>query len=595
MRVIRWRGVLGFVAVLALLVLVVELFFDVSVKWGVESFGTRVVGAEVNLVKVSHQFSPFSIRLQGLQVTDAGAPETNLFEADELLAGIEFLPFFSDKLIVDRLVVDGARFGSQRDAPGRLYTTDFSLKKSVEQVADSRIGGDVKQRLALPSVDEVLATEGLQTTAAIVRVEAVTAKYKTEVPQAYEQLPQESDLKRLSDELKVIRDADYETPAELLSGRERLDALKKEVQRERDKVAHAKDVLSAARRDGRDALAQLEAAPEQDYSQLKSLLTGDATSLDALTARLFGESVSRWGRYALSALETAAPLLQRKAEQDADRQRAQGRWVSFSGEESLPDFLIREAVVNLEFERQDFVSRWQDITGDHKTLGRETRYALSSAQAGDDLMLELDGRFSFTDRGLNAQQSWQLRGVSLSDISLMRSDMLQSAVVAAKLASSGALVVTAGQLDGTSRIALSPRRLDSSATTDFGGRLAAIVDKLEHIDIRLGLNGTYNAPRITLASDLDEQVASLLASSVSGEAKLALAELKEKLAAKAAGPSAKATDAFAGWEGLSADADQREAALTEMMSAELSGAVDGEINKKKDQIKGELKKKLFGG
>ncbi|WP_188150936.1 TIGR03545 family protein [Teredinibacter waterburyi] len=598
MRIVRWKGLLGFGVALVLLALVVELFFDTSVKWGVESFGSRVVGAEVNVAKVDHQFSPFSIILRGLQVTDASSPERNLFEADELAARIEFLPFFSDKIIIDKLAMTGAKFGTERAAPGRLYSIDLSLKKRVERVADSGVARDIEARLALPSVDELIAAEDLQTTAAINRVEAVTVKYKVEVRQAYEQLPDEPRLKRLAEDLSVIRDADYRTPAELLSGKERLDAFKKEVQRERDKVAQAKDVLLAAQRDGRDALAQLEAAPRRDYDQLKRSLTG-ATSLDALTERLFGESVRRWGRYTLSALETVAPLLQHRAEQDAARQRVLGRWVSFSDDGGLPSFLIREADVDLEFSQQHFVSRWQDVTGDHKALGRATRYTLASAQVGGDLTLELNGRFSFTDAGLNAEQRWQASGVELSDISLINSDVLRSDVVAAKLASSGVLEVTAGELDGAGSVNLSPLRLSSSSTEVVGKRIAGVVDNLEQIKIQLGVTGRYNAPHISLGSNLDEQVAAIVAASVSGEAKVALAELRQKLDAKAAGPSAEVTTVLASWQGLSASADQRENILTEMMSAKLSGAVGGAIDQavdeKKDKVKDELKKKLFGG
>ena len=75
---IRWSGLLGFIAVTALLVVIFVLALPWLIKNSIEYIGTEVAGAQVSVDDVDVSFHPLCVTLNRLQVPDARAPQRHL-------------------------------------------------------------------------------------------------------------------------------------------------------------------------------------------------------------------------------------------------------------------------------------------------------------------------------------------------------------------------------------------------------------------------------------------------------------------------------------------------------------------------------------
>ncbi|MEJ2097581.1 MAG: TIGR03545 family protein, partial [Deltaproteobacteria bacterium] len=76
-RWIRWQGFIPFVCIVGLMLVFWYVFLDRIVERVIESAGTRMVGAKVEMDKADVSLFPLGLAIQRLQVTNPDSPMTN--------------------------------------------------------------------------------------------------------------------------------------------------------------------------------------------------------------------------------------------------------------------------------------------------------------------------------------------------------------------------------------------------------------------------------------------------------------------------------------------------------------------------------------
>ena len=132
---IRWSGLLGFIAVTALLVVIFVLALPWLIKSSIEYIGTEVAGAKVSVDDVDVSFNPLGVTLNRLQVTDAREPMRNLVEFTQADAQLELAPLLLGKGIVRDLGVSNLQFNTERTESGAIAKP--TAEEAAAEAADA--------------------------------------------------------------------------------------------------------------------------------------------------------------------------------------------------------------------------------------------------------------------------------------------------------------------------------------------------------------------------------------------------------------------------------------------------------------------------
>ena len=132
----RWKAVLPLV-LLGLASLAFWLAFgDRIATHTMESVGTTLVGAEVEIERVHLDLSHGRVEIRGLTVASPFEALQNLLQADVLVADVDPLPLLEKKVVIDRLTATGLKFGTPRATDGRRGTSSDGLMGQVNRWGD---------------------------------------------------------------------------------------------------------------------------------------------------------------------------------------------------------------------------------------------------------------------------------------------------------------------------------------------------------------------------------------------------------------------------------------------------------------------------
>lgn len=583
-NIIRWPGLIAFVLITGSIAAIIILFFDFWIKLAAQKGLEVATGAEVNISAVEHTFSPFGISLIDVQLTDPNKPATNQIQAAKISADIELSPLLLRKVIIDNLIVSGVQFGTERATEGAVF------RKTNAQGERSVLEELFPNKEDLPSVDEVLARSPLKTTKAIEEAQAAYDRHKEGIATQYKNLPSKDKLAEYKKQIEALSKANYKNPSELLAAKEKFDLLKQEIRADKQILSDFKDSVSQAKQELSPKIAQLKAAPGQDYEQLKALVAGDAGAISDVTTMVFGEKAAQWAEYGLAAFDIVAPMLKNK-EQQSEEAVSAGRWLSFDDASGLPELWIKNADISLSWQQENLLSVWHDITYQHDIIGRATTFKVDSSKSKLWQSFKLNGDFWLKENGILAQQNWQLAGLKLDNIDLVNQDKLSSKLLSGLMSSNGSIKVKENAVNGDGVINLTSLTMQAQGSNKMTNIVANTLNQLEQLSINSGVGGVIGDLDLSFSSDLNRQLGSALLANIGKEEQGKLDELKAKLNTQmqaALGSQDAQLDEWLDWEKL---ADGDISSLEGMLNSKMNNAIDN----KKDELKDKLKGKLFGG
>jgi len=583
-QVIRWPGLIAFALLSSLIAGIFFLFLDLWIKLGVIEVLEKSTGAEVNIASVSHTLSPFGVSLQGLQITDPKQPSQNQVQIAQAHAQIYLAPLLRRKVIIENLSVTELRFAQQRSSVGEVYRQPIEMtKQGLKRL--------LPEQPELPSVEELLAKSPLKTTKAIEEVQQTYQKNEQKLTQLYQQLPDKNKLLNYQTRIKTLTDTDYKDPQALLAAKKTFDQLREELLQEQEKINNFQVAAVTAKETLSVKMTALKAAPNQDYQQLKAVMSGDADAIGNITGMIFGQQAATWSQYLLSAYQIAAPLLANKQGETQEITRSTGRWFEFSDTQALPDFLIKNAEISLNWQDEAIASRWQNITNEHDKIAQPTLFSINSTQSKLWQSLNVDGDLWLKAQGIKAQQQWNLQGLVLSDLALIDEEKLTGAIDNALMNSKGSIAINESLINGSGSIDLSKLAISAKGSNTLTTAIANTLSQLNNMRIQTQINGSFSDPKLSFSSDLDKEFSRAMLTNLTSEQQEKLQTIKQSLTANIQNPLTNSNKQLSQWSTWQELSNGSESQIEEMLAAQFSNQLD----KQKDKLKDLFKDKFSGG
>ncbi|TRW48112.1 TIGR03545 family protein [Aliidiomarina halalkaliphila] len=587
-NIIRWPGLIAFLVIVVGVAVVIRMFAGPLLKGGLEYGLTYANGAEVNIEQAVVRWSPFSLTLQGIEVTDPDQPELNRVQA--MRAHAEFNPW--DALIgrvhIHELELSGVAMGVERASPGRVRA---DYQRESDPIDWQQILADLN--IDIPSLDEVLARSEIRTPELVTRIEQDFEQHRTQIETARENLPSRERIDGYRERMAEITETRPRTPQELVALRERLDELKSDIRADRNHVQTFVSTSEQAVQVMREDLTALREAPSRDLARIRQLLSFDQDSMSELSGVLFGPRVEQWSRYAFMAFDVIGPMLQRAEDQEQRPNRWHGRYIDFD-RQSRPTFLVDRAGISIRIQDVDVMTSWQNITWQHDRIdGAPTTFEASSSATQWWNELRFDGEFALSElRGFSGHQNWRVRGVNLMEQSLLDQEGVSARLLGAVLNSEGRLGVREGRLDGSGLIRMQDvdMRLDGEAR--WARILSDVISQVNAFDMNLSVDGPMGQPALRLRSDLDNQLQQLLTSALRQEADAQLSSVRADLEQQVAGITSTWEPRLQQFVGLRDQAREQNGLLEELLSVDGSELSIGE--QLEDRLRDSLRRRIGG-
>jgi len=522
-KIFRWRAIGPLLVLFVIAGVLWWLFADTIARHESQNIGTQLLGAKVEIRYLHLDLAHGDVTIKGLTIASPHEAFKNLLQPDELVADLDMLPLTEKKLVIDRIVANGLRFGTPRATDGRVpaesgqgiagsvlaetraWASRFQIP--VLQLATGKIGVDSldPRRLStIPAADALGA-----------RADSSRRAWQT----AFDTLRLGPTLDSASATLERLRRARATDLATINTARQTIDRLK----RARDRVATVERNVKTGVSQLQAGLAGLDSARQRDYAFARGLLKLPSLDAPDIGAAVFGPGAIKPFEQALYYAKLARrympPGLLPRAATGPSRVRRAGETVRFPKERALPAFLLRSA----ELSFLGYAGRLTGLTSDPALYGRPTAFAATGPQLAAGAMLNHARSIPVDTAGatVGAVQfpAFDVPGVPL------------------RLDPGAATTQLGFNLNGdTIHARFAIRSSNVRWTRDSGFANSAIgnlvwraVSGISNLDVETRLSGALEHPALAVRSNLDQAIAARLRAELGAQVAAAEKQMRARV------------------------------------------------------------------
>ena len=512
-KVFRWRAIGPLLVLFVIAGVLWWLFADGIARRESQKVGTQMLGAKVEMQSLHLDLANGNVTIRGLTIASPHEPFKNLLQADELVADLDMLPLTEKKIVIDRIVANGLRFGTPRQTDGRVaaksgagiaervlaetheWASQFQIP--VLQLATGKISIDSLDPRRLSTIPAAAALGS--------RADSSRRAWQT----AFDTLRLGPTLDSASATLERLRHARATDLTALNQARLAIDRLK----RARDRLTTLDRGVKIGISQLQAGLAGLDSARRRDYSFARSLLKLPSLDAPAVGAALFAPGAikpfERVLYYVQLARRYMPPGLLPRATTGPSRVRRAGEDVRFPKERALPRFLLRSAELSFlrhpgSQQAQRYAGRLTGLTSDPALYGRPTLFAATAPQLVVGAMLNHLRDIPVDTGGATVGgvtlPPFEVPGVPLRlDPGAARTELgfnLNGDTIHARFA------IRSSNVTWTRDSAL--------ANTTIGDLIWHTVSGISNLDAEARLSGALHHPDLAVRSNLDQAIASRL-------------------------------------------------------------------------------------
>jgi uncharacterized protein (TIGR03545 family) len=592
-RFIRWKGLVSFFVVIALIMTFIYFFADALVKKGIEKSGEWYLGAEVNVENVEIMYAPLTLNIEGFQATDPEKPTHNLVSFAQASAGVDVWQYLFGKLYISDLTVAELRIDQPRLSAGQVFTLIDQNAENGNKGADNSVlpGLDV----SLPTVDELLNNSDLLT---VKQGKILEQSYQTEKKKLqgiYETLPNKDTLADYKKQVEALTNIKIKSLADLEKLNKDFTALKAQFDADQAIVKQAKEQVSTSKALLTKQTQALKEAPSADWKIIETKYQLDSVEGADFAHMLFGEQAREYFGYADAVYQKIAPLIKSsKVDKQAEKTTSEGRYIHFNDDTPLPDVLIEQANFSLILPQGEFAISGKELTHQHWVRGNNSVVNVESdnVQGSGKLALVLD--FSLDQqRILSGNGIWKLSDVGLNAVSLQESSAFTLQLDSGLLSGNGTFSLFDDQLNSENSLNLDNTQYSGAGTSHLSTLFIDTVQSLKTLSLTITAKGKMTAPKLSISSPLDKQLKNSMVKQISNKLTSFKTDVKAGLntkLSKALGMSNDEAQSLVDVEGLISQTDQ---ALDNLINSDVVKAKKKEFeDKQKKKLEDKVKKKL---
>jgi uncharacterized protein (TIGR03545 family) len=531
-KVFRWRAIGPLLVLFVMAGILWWLFADSIARRETQKVGTQMLGAKVEIQDLHLDLKNGDVTIRGLTIASPHEAFKNLLQADEIVADLDVVPLTEKKIIIDRIVANGLRFGTPRQTDGRVAA------KSGEGIA-GRVLTETREwasQFQIPvlqlatgkiSIDS-LDPRRLSTIPAAAALGTRADSSRRAWQAAFDTLRLGPTLDSASATLERLRHARATDLATLNEARQAIDRLK----RARDRVTTLERGVKQGVAGLQAGLAGLDSARRRDYAFARSLLKLPTLDAPEVGSALFAPGAIKPFERALYWAQLARrympPGLLPRATTGPSRVRRAGEDVRFPKERALPRFLLRSAELSFVLrptsdQPQRYAGRLTGLASDPALYGRPTLLGATGPQLTAGAMLN-------HVRGIPVDTA----GATLGG---MRFPSFEIPGLPLRLDPGAATTQLGFNLNGDTihaRFAIRSSNVrwarDSGLTnTTIGDLIWRTVSGITNLDVEARLSGALHKPQLAVRSNLDQAIASRLRAVLGEEIAAAERQMRAKV------------------------------------------------------------------
>ena len=532
-KIFRWRAVGPLLVLFVIVCGLWWLFADRIARRESQNVGTQLLGAKVEIQSMHLDLAHGDVTIRGLTVASPHEAFKNLFQADELVADLDLLPLTEKKIVIDRIVANGLRFGTPRETDGRVAATSGEESVAGRVLAQTR---DWASRFQIPALQLATGKIGIDSLdprrlSTIPAADALGARADSSRhawQTAVDTLHLGPTLDSASATLERLRHARATDLGTINAGRQAVDRLK----RARDRVTSLERNVTQGTANLKSGLAGLDSARRRDYAFARSLLKLPSLDAPAIGAAVFGPGAIKPFEqvlyYAQLARRYMPPGLLPRATTGPSRVRRAGEDVRFPQERALPGFLLRSAELSFLLQPataqpQRYAGRLTGLTSDPALYGRPTALVASGPQLAAGAMLNHVRDIPVDTAGAT------VGGIRLTPFAVTG--------VPLRLDPGAATTQLGFNLNGDTihaRFAIRSSNVrwtrDSGfANSPIGDLIWRAVSGIANLDVEARLSGALQHPDLAVRSNLDDAIASRLRAVLGDQVAAAEKQMRDRV------------------------------------------------------------------
>lgn len=429
MKWIRWRGLAAFIILVAVLAVIWFVAVDWVAKKAIEAAGTKAVGAKVEVAKADVTLFPVGIGIWGMAVTDPDRPMTNSVEFTFLHAALQLPALIQRKVIIDDLRVEGLRLDTPRKTSGAIARPKTEVDSSGD-ASDSQpgwmadlCGSGNLPLISLPSADEILGREPLQSVKQIQALESRIESAAAQWQKKLKTLPDQKALSEYEGRAKAIKGS-AKGLGDLLGSAVEAQTLAKDLQKDLKQIKKARKEFEAEYKSLEQAAKGLSKLPSAELKRLMAKYSLTADGAANWSRLLFGHNLCGWWQKAYHWYQRFAPYLSRLPAGNDEPQthrpfRGSGLDIRFQEKNPVPDLLIRQVHLDAQLKVGKLTGQIDNITSHPQIVGKPLTFKFLGRKLQHAKDINLNGMLDFVQpQSPNHTAKLNIHGYQIRDFPL---------------------------------------------------------------------------------------------------------------------------------------------------------------------------------
>jgi len=510
-KISAWRVFAIGAGIVVIIVVVGILLIDPIVKWQIQTRGTRAVGARVELAQADVSFFPLGVTLTDLQVANPDHPTTNAIQVERIKAALEVGPLFNKKVIIDEMAMERVRFNTPRSTSGAVPGLGPDKASEAAQTGQGCRGLKLPN-LGVPDVATILENAQLASLSQVAAVQTQIDRQQAAWKSKMTSLPGPATFQGYRLRIDKFTSGGKTSLAGLLGAPAEIQALQKDLQRDLDLLKDAEKVLESELNGLKGQLGDVKGLAAKDIDALVKKHGLSMTDLKNVSQALLGDAFCGWVIQALDWYDRIKPLLKDQSDPRTPTPKKRPPSDASKPEDgTLPDFLIRKAVVSVELKSGTITGGLRNVTTDQDILGQPTAFYLSGEKLKGVDLIQINGVLDHV-RPASTRDTVDMliRGLALENFVIPTGTDLpltiNRALAKIQLRSS----FSGGTIDAVLDTGLTDAVIEVAQTgteNPIGNIIAPVLQGLRQVNMKAMVNGTVKDFTVKIESGLDQALA----------------------------------------------------------------------------------------
>ncbi len=550
----RKRALQVLIALFIIGLVTLYIFRNRLVESGIESTGTSVMGAKIEVDDLNLDVLDLSVRFKRLQVTNPEDGWRNLFELGPSHLDVASEPLFWNRYIINEFSIEDIRINTPRSTDGSIPGGQKSPALEVFQEARRNLMAELQQTPVYDltrlinrdvKVDSVIAVLELSVFDSVKVLQAgmdSTGRYWAD------RLPQLDPRPKLSEVQKIL---DPIQPGEIRSLEKLLDTLAR-VKKARDTVVTLKGEVETAYKSIRQDLAynkgrilRVDDWAKADIERVKNKIGIPELKPSKIAEMLFGKaSVERilgsiqyvqYARQSMPYIEKGRRVI--LAGKVRKPPRGKGQNIIFPLENQLPKWLINKLFISGISSNADTSLGWRfsggikGLTSDPAVYGKPAMINLKGRATGGSIF-EFNGVLDHSDKVPVDKFEFSAKGIRLGKVNLVDVAYLPNKLKLQKADVSLGFAMEGKQLDLSMEMVAPDFEFEFSDVSKGDPRVAKFIRDvftgLSRLELQANVKGVLSKLDYRVSSNVDEALSGRIRSLVGKQIEQTQREIRER-------------------------------------------------------------------